>query len=479
MKKTFLSLSALTIAVALTTSFTACSNEDLTVESAVQPAEQTFTLCIPATLDNGTRAVSFNDGDAKGGKPTNNVTFTEKEKVAVYNVTKKIVYSRALKPSDISEDGKHCNLNGTLNEDIDQGDELKLYYNLSRANVAYKYSSQDGTEEKVLDACEATVTVGGYKDKKLTTTTTATLQPLQSVFRFQFVDENGEPIFVKSLAIKSKNNALVGSYDPLKDTYEEQNVCANYDINLAAVSDDYIYLAIRIDKGRSDGDVLKFVVTDEDGNIYRCTKKAPKGGFQNGKYYYNSSAIKLTKETQHVAPTVEWTTVKDGNAVTPEEYSYDVYGPVVNDSYGTSEITLSGNCTNYWFKMLSDATIHLNGLTATCDGENQFINSDYNVTLDINGDNTIVCEDTQVAVNANNLRLRGDGTLTVRVKCYGLECGIYGKDNYNHTHGNQYTTTDEIDMTAKLAASGYTVTRGERKETEYGTYTWTYTVKSE
>ena len=53
--------------------------------------------------------------------------------------------------------------------------------------------------------------------------------------------------------------------------------------------------------------------------------------------------------------------------------------------------------------MFSEATIHLNGLTATCDGENQFIDSEYNLTLDINGDNTIICEDTQVAVNAKNL----------------------------------------------------------------------------
>lgn len=478
MKKTIISLSALTIAVALTTSFTSCSNEDLTVIQ--QPTEQTYTICIPATLDNGTRAVSFSDDDAKSGNPTSSATFKDKEKVTVYNVTKN-TFNRRFAVTDISADGKRCNLKGSASGTLEQGDELKVLYNISgssKSNTICHYNnSQKGTSETVLDACEATVTVGEYKNNMLTTTTTASLQPLQSMFRFQFVDEEGELIFVKSLQIKSKNNALVSAYYPLQDTYEKQNACDNYVISLDNATDDYIYLAMRIDEQRSADDVLKFVVTDDEDNVYRCTKKTPKGGFKNGKYYYSTSAFKLTKELQHAEPTVDWTNVKDGNAVTPEKYNYNVYGPTPDNVYDASEITLKGNCTNYWFKMFSEATIHLNGLTATCDGENQFIDSDYKVTLDINGDNTIVCEDTQVAVNANDLRLRGDGTLTVRVKQYGLECGIKGKDNYNHTHGNKYDTTEEIDMTEKLAATGYTVTRSERKFTEYGTYTWTYTVK--
>ena len=482
MKKTIISLSALTIAVALTTSFTSCSNEDLTVIQ--QPTEQTHTICIPATFDNGTRAVTFDDGDAKGGKPTNHTLFKENEDVFVYNITKRAMLEGSLNPSDISEDGKTCNLTGELDGDIDEGDKLKLLYNLSDSDsdpesCFVEYSFRTGEKETIVDAAEATVTVSNYTDGVLTTTK-ATLQPVQSIFRFNFVDEKGKPINIKKLDIESKNNALVGYYYPLKEGDEKQNEYDRYEFTFNEALSGNIYLDIRINENKNADDVLKFVVTDKEGNVYRCTKKAPKGGFKNGKYYYSTSAFKLTKELQHAKPTVDWTNVKDGVAVSPDEsYCYNVYGPTPDNVYDASEITLKGNCTNYWFKMLSEATIHFNGLTATCYGENQFINSDYNVTLDINGDNTIICEETQVAVNANTLRLRGDGTLTVCVRCYGTECGIKGNNNYNHTHGNKYDEKDEIDMTKRLAATGYTVTRSERKFTEYGTYTWTYTVKPE
>lgn len=485
MKKTIISLSALTIAVALTTSFTSCSNEDLTVESAVQPAEQTYTICIPATFDNGTRAVTFDDGDeTKSGKPTNHTSFDELEDVYVYNVTKDAMLEGSLNPSDISEDGKTCNLTGKLDGDIDEGDELKLLYNLSDPNYSEPkenyclYSERTGNNQNVIDAAEATVTVSKYTNGILTTTTTASFNLVQSIFRFSFVDENGDPIKVKNLTIKSKNNALVGWYYPLEDSYETQNEHYNYDFAFNKAVSGNLYLDMRIDESRSAGDVLKFVVTDKKGNVYRCTKNAPKGGFKNGKYYYSTSAFKLTEELQHTEPTVDWTNVKDGVAVTPDESNvYKVYGPNPDNVYDKSEFTLSGNCTNYWFNLLSESTVHLDGITATCDGTDAFINSNYYVYLDIKGDNTIICDDANKAIDTfERILLSGNGTLTIKTTKYNLSCGIRG-ENYN-SNSNKYDTTEEIDMTAKLAASGYTVTRGERKETEYGTYTWTYTVKS-
>ena len=102
-------LGALTIAAALTAGFTACSNDDITIEL---PAVQTYTVSIPASFGEGqTRAVSF-DGT------TTNSTFVSTEEIYVYNVTKDVVLSGHLQPTEISDNGKSCKLTGSLSGSV-------------------------------------------------------------------------------------------------------------------------------------------------------------------------------------------------------------------------------------------------------------------------------------------------------------------------------------------------------------------------
>lgn len=465
-------MSALTIAAALSMFSAACSSDDDV--TAEQPAVKTYQVSIPASFAEGTRAVTF---DNSGETPTGTSTFTSTEEVYVYNVTTDEVMDGYLQPTDISDDGKSCNLTGTLGGTISANDNLKLFYNLSSVETDkeddmyklytyFNYDTQDGTQAGVMDGAEATVTVSSYTGDVLTTTT-AEFQNLQSMFRFQFVDENGTAINVKSLRIQSDNSALVTDYYPLAAS-DYQNVRDDYFVTLGTATTGYIYVAIRIYESRSDGDVLTFTATDADGNEYQGTKSAPSGGFVNGKYYYNSLAIALTKQAARSAPTIDWTSVQDNASVTPNEYNfYNVWGPRNGSSNDPSEITISGPSSGYWFWMNWGATIHLSGLTATYDEDSQFIYSAGNLNLDISGTNSITCKNNGQAIAVDGtLKLSGSGTLIVTANnadCYG----IFATSNYKDDNNSDASV---------LAADGHTVTRSTRTDNTDGTYTWTYTV---
>ena len=468
-------MSALTIAAALSMFSAACSSdENITGEQQQPDAVKTYQVSIPASFAEGTRAVTF-DGT------TSTSTFASTEKVYVYNATTDEVMGGYLTPTEISDDGKDCNLTGTLTGGtISSGDNLKLFYNLSNVSTnkegdiykwytCFEYVYQGGTQSGVLDGAEAAVTVSSYTGGVLTTTATAEFQNLQSMFRFQFKDENGTAINVKSLKIQSYNSALITYYYPLQAS-DLQNSGADYVVTLATATTGYIYVAIRIDESSSSGDELTFIATDNDGNEYKGTKSAPSGGFKNGKYYYNSSAITLTKQAARIKPTITWTSVYDGVPVSPNEFNcYNVYGPW-NDgtsNYDPSEITISVTSSGYYFWMNMGATIHLNGLTATYDDNYSFIGSPDNLNLVISNTNSITCKNWSQAIYVDGaLKLSGSGTLTVTVND-ASRYGIFATSNYDDDNNSDASV---------LAATGYTVTRSARTDNADGTYTWTYTV---
>ena len=472
MKKTIYTLSALTIAAALTAGFTACTN-DITAEQPVEQPVKTFTVNIPATMPaDDTRAVAI-DGTVCTS------TFNSTEKVYVYNATTDEVMGGYLQPTDISADGKSCKLAGTLTGagTISAGDELRLFYNLSHVNTnkegdLYKYYTyfsydyQNGTLSNLCDGAEATVTVSSYTDGSLTTTATASFQNLQSMFRFQFVDENNTPISVKTLKIGSYKGILRTSYRAVQGEYSK----GDYRITLGTATTDYVYVAISLDENIGN-DTWTFTVTDGDDNLYIGTRTAPSGGFKNGKYYYNTSAIQLTKQIPYSKPDITWTSVDE--IVEPNLYRrYEIHGPWNNStsSYEPAEITLSGNSNGYYFNMLDGgSTIHLVNLTATKEENNVFIQSYYgDLYLDISGANAIICkENSQTVSVTGNLKLSGNGTLTLTTNS-ASRYGILASGNY---HDNAYN-----DVSVLAATTNTTVTRSATKDNGDGTYSWTYTV---
>jgi hypothetical protein len=463
MKQTLHALGALTIAAALTMLSTACTNDDsLLADEPQASAVKTYTVSIPATMDGDeTRAVTF---DNSGETPTITRGFLTTEKIRVYNVTKGGALYGYLQPTSISTDGKSCTLTGELSGEttIEAGDELKLLYNLTETFMSnptdYKFSyseTQDGTQADVVDGAVATVTVNSYTDGVLTTTTPASFQPQQSVFRLKFVDESNTPINVKQLIIWSKNKALVRLYVLKNNIYYYDDIVAT----LTTATTDYIYLAFIIKESGSSGDVLTFTVRDDDGNYYKGTKAAPEGGFKNGKYYYNTAPIQLTKLDVQT-PTITWTT--PDTPVEPGIYK-NYYIQVWN-----SDITLSGISRGYKFYVYS-GTIRLNGLNATYSDETNehtdFIYSSGYLNLVINGENTINCKGQDRGVFSNGtLKLSGNGTLTVI-------------SNDHHARGLQSTDYKNYGEVSDITAEGYTVTvTTEPTNNNDGSYTWVYTV---
>ncbi len=455
-----------------TSLLTACSSDDnLTTTSEQQPAAaaKTYQVSIPASFEGDaaqTRAVSIN-GTSITAK------FSTSEKVYAFNVTKDAVLTGYLQPTNISADGKSCQLTGTLEGTIEAEDELKLMYNINYISdntdvdvykdyTYFYYDVQDGTASKLLDGAIATATVQSTGGTTLSTTEKVSFTSLQSMFRFKFTD-GSNPISVKSLTIESKKSSIAKSYYPFADyVYFSSNLI----ITPPSATTGYLYVAICIDESCSSGDVWTFTVTDASDNVYQGTKNAPSGGFKNGKYYYNSTAITLTKQ-DYVKPTIVWTSI-DGTSIEPVNFSYSVDGPYVNYAFQPSEFTISGISCGYSFVTGQSSTIHLDNVGAKNDGLFIYVRGD--LTLDIQGTNTITDIGwSQTIFAEGTLKLKGNGTLTVTCNDPN-RYGLYASTNYNDDNNN------DASVLAALAATGYAVTRSDMTNNGDRTYTWTYTV---
>ena len=465
MKKSINIWSALTIAAALTAGFTACSNEDNILEEQQQDAQaQVYHFSIPASFDAGTnRAMSF---DNSGETPTCTSTFATTEKVYVYNKTKSTMLGNYLTPSNLSNDDKNCDLTGDLTGTIAENDELWLLYNADYWGSFY-YSDQNGKESGVTDGAKAVVTVSATSPL---TTSFAHFTNVQSMFRFKFEDENSNAINVSLLTIYTTNPAIARDYDGTRST-GGYNI-GNMIISPSPATSDYLYAGICFNPSHKiDGNKMVFLASDGT-YLYRGKKAEPAAGFANGKYYYNTAPIQLTKEGALQTPTITWTT--PSSSVEPDKtYCYRVIEE-------NSEISLSGTSFGYDFNFGNNATgttVHLNNLTATRFEDYFIMSYDWptTITLDLTGTNSIACDDADCCVfSLDNLKLQGNGTLTVTSK-NAEYCGLYGGDNYNESN-NANATTTVLDVSTQLAADGYRVVRSARTDNQDGTYTWTYTV---
>ena len=460
---------------------TACSNEDNIVNNDLQQNAEvkTYTVSIPATFgdDAQTRAVEFDNS----GTPAIDTKFVENEKVYVYNVTDDELLGGYLEAKNVSADGLSCELKGTLTgtNTLVPDDKILLMYNLtvavtessSRHMTRFDYGYQQGTAATVIDGATSTMMVKDIDTSdgnKLTfyvegdgskTQAKASFTNVQSMFRFRFSDGN-DIINVQLLKITSKKNALVQAYYPLHGTSMGLYGYGALTVNLTSATTDYIYLGLCFDPSKTAGDVLEFQVTDDKGAVYSGSKAAPAAGFSPLKYYYSTTAIVLTK---HMPPTITYTS--SGNAVTNMNALTDGFDITMTNPTGVP------NCIGSYYNLGAGGTLRLNNLTATNNDPSPFFNiasNDDNLTLDITGTNTITCEQTTYcfSTNSGNLKLSGNGTLTVRSK---TEYGLHGA-NYAYDGGAGGYDVDQ------LPATGYTVTRSTPTDNGDGTYTCTYTV---
>lgn len=452
---------------------TACNKLDNNTEPK---ASFVYCVSIPATIggEPGTKAVAF---DGNGSDITS--WFMTNEVVYVYNVTTSTILDGALHTSNISADGKSCDLTGTLTGTISSGDDLKLFYelnnfsHLSPSDTYFSYSVQTGASTHVRDGAEATVKVNDFTGGVLTTTATASFQNLQSMFRqrLTFKNSSNETVTptITSLKIRSKNNNLVFHYRPL---LSEANLRGPFDIDNPVIdANGDIYLALRF-VGSDGTDALTFTAIDSEENVYECTKAAPTGGFQNGKYYHGSMTLPYVRKANQ--PIFTGT---EGYSVTLVDQ--DMFR--INNSGNPVTFGISGTCSGYKIYVnyvAAGNTITISNLNATYGGNDYFLDCNHGLNLVVDGDNSITCPNHTACIGARDsgdiLKLSGNGTLTVTAKS-ASNCGLYANGNYT-TSNNLNGTTTQVDVTTLLAATGYTVIRSARTDNADGTYTWTYTV---
>ena len=346
-------------------------NENIRPDIPEQPtpdAPKTYTLSIPATFgDKSSLSKAVTLGETTDGKPTATGRFDKSEKIHVYNVTQKAMVSddaHYLTPTDISADGKSCTLSGSFIGTIDPNDQITLLYNLSvfNSNPSSCYFSYTGASDIIDGGIAEGLTVTSTDDGKFTTNTAAKFQLCQSIFRFKFVDDGGNPINVKTLLIES--SAIAGTYRPLESESYYKYSGTQVTKTFAAATSDYINIALCI-KEEAKTDAFSFTVIDGANNIYKGTRNAPTAGFKNGEYYFNNTPIKLEKQLALVEPTIIWG--EGTNAVTPNQYrQYDVYGPY-SGGRQPSTLTISGTSERYYFYLNYGSNTTLDNLTAIKD----------------------------------------------------------------------------------------------------------------
>lgn len=519
MKKTINILGALAIAAALTTGFTACTNEDLIVNEQQQPAAEApvYHVSIPASMGVGaeTRAVTF-------GETTATSTFATSDSVFVYNVTKNAWAHEVgnanttkflhLQPTALADGGKSCTLSGDLtfcsytpghyvNSDyvqpvwtsvaVDATDTYKLYYKAITGNgMSFYYDCQNGTQNEDHPAGhdDSDYSVSHYDfalaegvTMTLSGTNTLTLDDhvrftnYGSMFRqrlsFSKAGSSMSPASagLRYLILTTEHNIFIDRDRLFDRSTGGRTVTTNKEMGIIghpslmdANGDVYFTLAFDNTELKS-GDKLTFTAEDYNGNLYTGQKSLPASGLQNGKYYYGT--LEMVWQSQRAVPTV---TASDASSVLPDLDGCFVIG---------NGATISGSSEGFYCYSTEEGTVTLTGDgTATNDNGYPFLVGTENLTVNLASDYTINTNAGDAISSWKNLYLMttgGSHTLTVTT-IDSNDCGLWC-NNYKPS-SNGHETTTALDVTSMLAAPGYTVTRSARTDNGDGTYTWTYTV---
>ena len=512
MKKSMNILGALTIAVALTAGFTACTNEDNILEEQSAVQGPVYHVSIPASFGGAeTRVVTFDEATASS-------TFATTDSVFVYNVTKnawahdgtKFLH---LQPTNLADGGKSCTLTGDLSfysynkdsktwsaVDIESTNTYKLYYKAISGNgLMFFYDWQNGTQNEDHpagdDDSDFSVSFCDFAlaedvTMSLSGTNTLTLDDhvrftnYGSMFRQRLsFSKDGSAMTPASAGLRylyiTTEHEIFIDRDRLFDTSTGGRTVRTSDemflIGHPSVMDvnGDVYFALAFDNTEfQDGDKLTFMAEDYNGNRYTCKKSLPAAGLQNGKYYYGT--LEMEWQSQIAIPTV---TASDASPVLPNLLFDDCF--VIGNG-----ATISGNSDGFFCYTEEEGTVTLTGNgTATIDNGNPFLIGTENLTVNLATDYTINTNAADAISSWKNLYLMTTGgphTLTVTTS-NSDDCGLYS-NNYKPS-SNSHETITAVDVTSQLAALGYTVTRSARidgpdsnGDSEPDYYTWTYTV---
>ena len=255
--------------------FVSCSKESSEIESS----SKGYKVRIPANKISS-KAV------AEGGV----ATFKTIENVYVCNTSKSnAIDGTVLHPI---ADAPSTSFDGILTGSYSEGDNLKILYNTNASGVA-DYSSQNGTIEGVVDAGLASnVHVTSIVGSTITTEV-ASIDNLQSIFKFNFKIAGTDYYLGKSVRfvrIISSQNQLVSQHNSVTGVSTKGPVTISRDEDLPE-EHPCVYAALRFNS--NPGDEIVFQVVTKDGKVYSGSKTAPSGGFSNGKFYTSTVTVNL------------------------------------------------------------------------------------------------------------------------------------------------------------------------------------------
>ena len=470
---------ALTIAAALAMTTTSCSSENDIVENSVQTtATSTMHVTVGAGISDGTitRATVDDSQTDINGKTLRTLKFTEGDQLFVhYNgeiEVNGITYGYDIygtlttTSSNIGEDGLTAQFSGnlTVNKwfafpsegEIPDPDLSKLdgYAMLILADHGSSIVREEDPDHYSYNYCD------GF-------TATETLNEV--IARHSLVE---------GVIDASQNVTLTAKSCILNCTVTGLEASTAYDVRMAMGADP---VSITTDgEGK-----LKFVFwtrieEDPEHNVLPM-------GFA---FYIGNNKRMLTGEKTLAAGKV-YNVTRAAVDFTPLTVTDNLTDKTVEPEWGSyyfkdaADITVTGVGEGETIRLSgSNNTVTLSGVTAM--SHNEFIYGEGKgegegergtLNIVLSGTNSITITDPEggIAIDAfgNNLKLSGNGTLTVTVHrndFYGLRGNNYA---YN---GDDPNTPDTNGDASVLADDGYLVSRSERTDNADGTYTWTYTV---
>lgn len=280
MKKYYASIRNLGVLFITLAMMAACSSDNDIVDEQPPVESQVYTMTVQASKgsnDATTRALAL-DGS------TLNATWTEGDRVSVYDISKSVLYGNLYAQSD----GTSATLVGTLylNKTPTVGQSLLLQYNTT------DYYRQDGSLtggansiDKVCDYATATVTVntvntvdGKFGSTSTITTSDATFENQQAIVKFILRNADGSalPSSPTALTISDGTNDLTRLTDIPNATYTTNG-------------DGVLYIAI---PGFSDKNVSLTATVGSDLYTYKRNNVT----FENSKYY--AITVKMTKQSE-------------------------------------------------------------------------------------------------------------------------------------------------------------------------------------
>ena len=499
---------------------TACTGDDSLKEERSQDKNSgqtteapVYRVSIEATLNDSseTRGVTFGDDGV-----SITTRFEEGDKVYVYNETKEAFACSpsgdptplTLAAADITGNGLYCKLIGDLafykyNASTTQfdpvtpgvNDTYSLFYNMPNVdmekpeNSCFHYTGIDKENEAKVkytigapqvctaasasahDFAMATGVTMTVENGMLKPASSVSFQTLQSMFRLKLLfvkgtDEYGQNVYashsINRLRVASKRGTLISEYKPLDkvDKYGRDDFTVSLHHNIT--SGGIIFLSMLFNYELSydiSDEALLVAAGDNHQNTYSLWKAPPAGGFQRGKFYYSTLALNIESTRPSITPDVTANGMRQFN-LSGGDLAYTISGTSLNynfnvGDYTTCSLLLSGLNAEY----RSDDGVPL--ISTTCDKD---------LTLILDGDNTITCSYAGTCINAGqaNLKIIGNGTLTVKNNNPDY-CGLVGK-NYSLANNN-HTSYGEVNVSEALAGTGYVV-----KRIYLWNNTWRYTV---